>query len=295
MSADFRKVRNLIASAQLDEALEALQAASEGLPSSLENTLLLLRGQYSRLKRESLNGLLTAEQQSLQTNQFINRLLMAIEEWERLAPASPTSSSPAAPPQPEAGGPDSILFLGASPKDTPPVDLDREVRVIQQGLERSKHRDAFRFATRTAARPADVRQALSEQERPPRFIHFAGHAALGHPQYGSGLLFEDEQGNAKSVDVTVFADLLSLFPGVECILFNACHSQEAARAASSHLKYSIGIAGLISDAAALAFAVGFYDAVAAGRDVPFAFKLAKNNIALEGHEGGELPVLFEKK
>lgn len=287
MSADFRKVRGLIASAQLDDALDALQAAAEGLPSSLESSLLLLRGQYSRLKRESLNGLLSPEQQSLQTNQFISRLLALLEEWER--------ASPAPAPAPAAGGPDTILLLGASPKDTPPVDLDREVRVIQQGLERSRHRDAFLFVSRMAARPADVRQALSEQQRPPRFIHFAGHAALDHPQYGSGLLFEDEQGNAKPVDVTVFADLLSLFPGVECILFNACHSQEAARAASAHLKYSIGIAGQISDAGALAFAVGFYDAVAAGRDVPFAFKLARNNIALEGHEGSELPLLFERK
>jgi hypothetical protein len=47
----------------------------------------------------------------------------------------------------------------------------------------------------------------------------------------------------------------------------------------------------IGDKAAIEFAVSFYDAIGAGRDVPFAFELAKNAIQLAGIPEHLTPVL----
>jgi TIR domain len=50
----------------------------------------------------------------------------------------------------------------------------------------------------------------------------------------------------------------------------------------------------ISDKAAITFAVGFYDALGAGRDVEFAFKLGCSAIRLEGIAEHLTPVLLKK-
>jgi formylglycine-generating enzyme required for sulfatase activity len=184
--------------------------------------------------------------------------------------------------------PQTILFLAASPKSTAPLRLDQELRDIAEGLRRAQKRDQFNLEQRSAVRPRDIQRAMLDLE--PQIIHFSGHGA-GE----AGLVFEDEIGNAKLFDGNALADLFKLFADqLNCVLLNGCYSEVQANAIAQHIPYVIGMNKAIGDQAAIAFAVGFYDALGAGRSVEFAFKLGCAAIRMEGIIEHLTPVLIKK-
>jgi hypothetical protein len=54
----------------------------------------------------------------------------------------------------------------------------------------------------------------------------------------------------------------------------------------------IGTRAQFPDEAALAFSAGFYMAIGAGKDVPFAFEAGKARVHMEGCGGEDLLVLL---
>ena len=181
-----------------------------------------------------------------------------------------------------------ILFLASNPKNTARLRLDQEQRDIAEGLRRAEKRDQFIFEQRMAVRPRDIQRAMLELK--PQIVHFAGHSTCE-----KGLIFEDEIGNAKFVDDEALAALFSLFSDqVDCVLLNGCYTAIQAKAISQHIPYVIGMNKSIGDKAALAFAVGFYDALGAGRNVEFAFKLGCVAIRVEGVAEHLTPELIKR-
>jgi hypothetical protein len=180
-----------------------------------------------------------------------------------------------------------ILILAANPKDTSPLRLDEEVRDIGEGLRRSAKRDQFDLEQRWATRPRDLRRALLEVS--PQIVHFSGHGS-----HHEGLILEDEIGQTKSVSASALAGLFKLFSDqIECVLLNACYSASQAEAISQHVPYVIGTSQAISDRAAIEFAVGFYDALAAGHSVESAYKFGCISIQLAGGDESLTPVLVK--
>lgn len=172
--------------------------------------------------------------------------------------------------------PQTILFLAANPKDTERLRLDQELRDISQGLERARKRDQFNLEQRLAVRPLDIRRAMLDVS--PQIIHFSGHGG-GE----KGLVFEDESGKAKLVGGDALAGLFELFADrITCVVLNGCYSKVQAEAIAKHIPYVIGMNQAIGDKAAIAFAVGFYDALGAGRSIEFAYKLGCAAIRMEG-------------
>ncbi len=181
-----------------------------------------------------------------------------------------------------------ILVLAANPQNTTRLRLDQEVREISNGLERSRMRDQFVLKQVWAARPVDVRRAMLDFR--PNIVHFCGHGGT------EGIFFEDEQGRAKLVNGKTLADFFKLFAGtVKCVVLNACYSEEQARAIARHIDYVIGMRAGISDEAAIEFAVAFYDALGAGEDVEFAYKLACNAIQWADLPESLTPLLIARK
>jgi hypothetical protein len=181
-----------------------------------------------------------------------------------------------------------ILILAANPKTTPPLRLDEEVREINEGLRRSKYRDQFEIQSRWAVRMRDLRRALLDVE--PQIVHFTGHGKEG------GILVEDELGMAVSISTEALSGLFEkLANHVECVLLNACYSEPQANAISRHIDYVIGMREEIDDKAAIEFAVGFYDALGAGKSVKDAFDFGRNAIQLNKLPGHLVPLLLEKK
>lgn len=183
-----------------------------------------------------------------------------------------------------------ILILAANPGDTGRLRLDKEFREIQGGLNRSKYRNQFDIQPRFAVRFCDIRQALLDYN--PHIVHFAGHGDK------DGLMVEGELGFGVPITTQVLSQLFELCSHhVECVVLNACYSSSQATAINKHIKYVIGMSKEIKDSAAIKFAVGFYDALGAGRSVEDAFKFGHTEILQEfpGLTEHLIPVLKKRK
>jgi class 3 adenylate cyclase len=121
-------------------------------------------------------------------------------------------------------------------------------------------------------------------------VHFSGHGA-GE----SGLALEDEAGQIKLVNTKALAALFEAFNEyVECVILNACYSEVQAEAIARHIPYVIGMKQAVGDNAAREFAVGFYDTLAAGESIEFAYKLGCVSISMAGIPEELTPVLKKK-
>ena len=200
-------------------------------------------------------------------------------------PASPTSAPSAATPDRTVR---TILFLAANPQGTQRLALEREVKKIEQGLERSMNRARFKLVVKWAVTDEDLRRALLDHE--PAVVHFSGHGVRaegvgfgtgtgrdlgsdGPDGEPGGLAFEDEQGRLRLISGEALSGLFELCKShVKCVVLNACHSDRQAEAIFRHIDHVVGMNTAIGDDAAVKFAVGFYDALGAGRDYAVAFK-----------------------
>lgn len=177
-----------------------------------------------------------------------------------------------------------ILFLAANPLNTDRLRLDEEIREIDEGLRRAKHREQYELVQKWAVRPDTLRRALLDCS--PHIVHFSGHGA--GPK---GLVFEDNYGLAQPVTAKALSHLFELFPQIECVLLNACYSETQARAILKHVPYVIGMSQSIGDRAAILFATSFYDGLGAGRKVDFAYKLACSALEFENNSEYLTPIL----
>lgn len=181
-----------------------------------------------------------------------------------------------------------ILFLAANPKTTIPLRLDEEVRGIEDGLQRAKHREQFDLKQRWAVRVDDLTRALLDEK--PEIVHFSGHGAGNE-----GLALENGTGQTQFVNAEALAGLFGLFADrIECVVLNACYSEVQAEAIAKHIPYVIGMDKAIGDKAAIEFAVGFYDALGAGESIEFAYKLGCEAIRLAGKAENLTPKLRKK-
>jgi hypothetical protein len=180
-----------------------------------------------------------------------------------------------------------ILFLASNPTNTARLRLDKEVREITEGLKRSNERDRVQLIPTSAVRVDDLRRSLLDHS--PHIVHFAGHDGA------DGIVVENDQGKAIQVPNDALAGLFELCAAqIECVILNACYSDVQADAIAKHIPYVIGMKASVSDNAALEFAVGFYDALGAGKSIEDAFGFGCNAVALKGIPEHLTPVLKKK-
>ena len=159
-----------------------------------------------------------------------------------------------------------ILLLAANPRNTSQLRLDEEVMEIDEGLRRANKREQFKLEQKWAVRTRDFYRAILDTQ--PQIVHFCGHGAGD-----DGIVLEDDTGQTAFIQANALSSMFELFAteSVECVLLNACYSEVQAEAISQHIDYVIGMNRTIGDKAAVTFAVAFYDALGAGREVEFAF------------------------
>lgn len=182
----------------------------------------------------------------------------------------------------------SILFLAADPTNASRLRLGAELREIQEKLQLSRLREQFALQQRLSLRPADISQALLDVQ--PNIVHFSGHGAPTGELY-----FENQIGEMKLVSPDALSALFEQFSDkVDVVILNACYSETQANAIAEHINYVIGMNRDINDEAAIAFSVGFYQALGAGRTVDEAYKLGLVQIRLQGMSEHQTPVLIKK-
>jgi hypothetical protein len=169
-----------------------------------------------------------------------------------------------------------ILILSANPKNTTHLRLDEELREIKNTLQLSPNQDDFKIITESAVQVDDLTRFLSHHQ--PTIVHFSGHGS------GSdGLVLENHSGQMKLVSTQALAKLFDLFQEqIECVLLNACYSEEQATAIYQHIDCVVGMNQAIGDQAAIKFSVGFYTALAAGRNYQDCFQMGCTSIDLQG-------------
>jgi len=138
-----------------------------------------------------------------------------------------------------------------------------------------------------SVRPADISQALLDVQ--PQIVHFSGHGAST-----GALCFERHSGQTHLVEPRALAALFEQFANqVNCVLLNTCYSETQAKAIAKHIQYVIGMNQAVSDEAAIAFAIGFYQALGAGCTIREAYRLGCVQIGLQGLPEHLTPVLLE--
>ncbi|NJP09338.1 MAG: CHAT domain-containing protein [Leptolyngbyaceae cyanobacterium RU_5_1] len=178
-----------------------------------------------------------------------------------------------------------ILIVTANPKNTDELRLDEEIREVEAGLARARKRDQFEIISKWAVRPEDLYRALLDYE--PQIVHFSGHGTGSQ-----GLVLENDLGKLQLVSTESLARLFKVFKDkIECVFLNACYSETQAEAIYQHINCVVGMNQAIGDRAAIKFAVGFYDALGAGRPFEDAYEIGCTAIDLESLPESSTPVL----
>jgi CHASE2 domain-containing sensor protein len=180
-----------------------------------------------------------------------------------------------------------VLILAANPKGTPFERVSQELRDIKEGLQRAQNREQFILEQKLAVRPIDMRRAILDFKPHPHIVHFCGRSAGK-----DGLVLEDNNGEPKLVSGAALAGLFKLYTDkIQCVILNSCYSQEQAEVIVEHIDYVIGMKREISDQAAIAFSVGFYDALGAGEPIERAYAIGYNAMQMEGAQEREYSAL----
>lgn len=183
-----------------------------------------------------------------------------------------------------------ILFLAANPVDVAArIRIDKEFREISQKIRIGTARDQLELVSELAVRVTDLQAALLTHQ--PDIVHFSGHC---NPS--SGIILENDDGTRRAVGPEAVSDLfIILKDDIRVVVLNACYAKDLAEALSKAIDFTIGMNDAIDDEAAITFASHFYQSLAFGRSVKKAFKLAVNQLRLEGFDAASMPNLIERK
>ncbi|HJT57734.1 MAG TPA: CHAT domain-containing protein [Ktedonobacteraceae bacterium] len=166
-----------------------------------------------------------------------------------------------------------VLIVFANPRNTDPLRLGTEDRIIRQSIQLCKHRDNILLTTCHAATVHDLRRALLNEEF--QIVHISGHGI------DRGLILEDDLGRPYLVPQQALANLLHAYsPPLQCVVLNACYSVVQGQSVSPGVPFTIAMEGPIGDGAAIEFSRGFYDAIGAGHTITFAYEEGLRTVQL---------------
>ena len=165
-----------------------------------------------------------------------------------------------------------MLAVYAAPHGSAPLPWERDARALREAL--APYPDRFRLDVAPLATPEDVQRALVRCR--PRYLHLFAHGAV------DGVLLDDgEGGRGWKLPYPLLAQMVRATPGLRCVLLSACDSAYAASATGSGEPYLIAMHGKVSVDAAIAFASGFYETLAAREDTPIEAAFAQGLIRLK--------------
>jgi CHAT domain-containing protein len=195
-----------------------------------------------------------------------------------------------------------VLAVVASPRGLAPLDTDRERANLEEALSDLTAAGRVNVTWVEPATWRSIHQKLISGRW--HIVHFIGHGDYDEQREEGVLAFVGSDGRADMVEASRFADLLGeADPTPRLVVLNACSTGEAGAedmlsATAPSLVHS-GIEAVaamqfaVSDDAAIAFAQGFYTAVAYSRGVDEAARSGR--IAMLGAAGSLewlTPVLY---
>ena len=166
-----------------------------------------------------------------------------------------------------------ILILSANPRSTGRLSIDEEVRAIQKIIRETG--TPIDVVSEWAVRADEIISALLRHR--PQVVHFAGHGN----ESGELMMVGRDPTDIAPVPARLLRDMFAaVSKDTQCVVLNCCFSNAQASALVEAVPTAVGMSSLVSDTAAIAFATGFYEALALGRTVEEAFKAACVRVAL---------------
>lgn len=176
-----------------------------------------------------------------------------------------------------------VLFVASIPQEQGPIRFDVELRKILHETQRAD--PGLYCVPELAARPEDLERALLENH--PSVFHFAGHAT---PR---GLLLQDDGGSQREMSYAWLAAVLANAGGVDCVVLNACHTENGISALTGVARHVIALPNPWDDDGAVEFSHAFYLALARATPIPKAFRAARERAASLGIPAEDLPIHVE--
>ena len=176
-----------------------------------------------------------------------------------------------------------VLFVHACPSDQESIRVSAELRVVKDAIIRAGRQDDILLTSLPSATPDDLRRELLSNNY--EIVHFSGHSDE------TCLILESEEGTSVETPLKSLSKLIKKYPSVRCIILNSCKS--AADLDAPIAPYTIGMDANVNDEDAIEFARGFYDAIAANRDLDFAISEGISSVEMKGK--GSLPIKVIKK
>jgi hypothetical protein len=198
-----------------------------------------------------------------------------------------------------------ILMLASNPAGTSHLRLDREARAIEDALRAAPGGRRFELLQGWASSALDVQQDLFRHR--PELVHFSGHGGTAGELVLEAHRFRDvarvktgaretPASSGALATIAALARLLAHAPGSpRCVILNACHSASLAEAIAEHADCAVGMTAEIPDDGAVAFAWGFYHALAQGESVAAAFELGCAQLDLRGSSRQTRPRLIASR
>jgi CHAT domain/Restriction endonuclease len=180
-----------------------------------------------------------------------------------------------------------ILGLVASPRGLSPLDVGAEIERLENALARPIADGLIEVVWVREATWAEVHSQLLAGEW--HVLHFVGHGDYDAGADEGIIALVGEDGRADLVEADRFADLLGeAQPTPRLVVLNSCSSGKAgaqdlisgtaAALARRGINSVVAMQFAISDTAAIAFARGFYTAIARGRGVDQAARSGRISI-----------------
>jgi serine/threonine-protein kinase len=154
------------------------------------------------------------------------------------------------------------------------LDSGLEQQEIQEALEWADQDKQFRFETTTAAQSTRLRRAIIKKK--PNIVHFSGHGEV------DGVYLENSHQEAKLVDARALRDFFGQFPTIECVVLNACFTDEQAAILAEKIPYVIGMKAEVGSDAAISFARAFYEIVGSADPYERAFSVGTVALQMDG-------------
>ncbi len=200
-------------------------------------------------------------------------------------------------------GPLRVVFVAASPRDLPPLDIDQELHRVTAALKGPMARNQIMLDV--VRGPDTLGQLRTRLREPAHVVHFLGHGEIDSTSGEGMLLFEDPDGAAEAVNAELLRVQLQRQRGqTQLVVLNAClgalpagndpFSSVGAALLRASVPAVIAMQFAIPDDVAIDLARVFYGELAAGTPVDLAVNetrmqlYGRNPFALDW----VIPVLF---
>jgi hypothetical protein len=194
-----------------------------------------------------------------------------------------------------------ILVLISSPRNLPPLDVDREWENLREALSGIASENLVYIERLDTPRLSRLDRYLRRE--PCHILHFIGHGEFNNERGSGELYFEDERGRSTAVTAEQLATALGDHSSVRLVILNACEGARSSRtdpfAGTAQALIRAGIPAVIAmqfevtDDAAIAFSRELYTSIALGDPVDRSLSGARRAIYLDGNElEWATPVLY---